>query len=149
MSVLKVHRSSSVLLKSNCALPSIFEFITQTTASFRYPKRKCSAASAKLIILPRIHSKAPSAACLQQQNRKCSSARLLTSPYRDIRAPCDSLVDFIWKDVNKWSSHTAIVRFNFCFYKTIKKCFEVIYILKNFPFVIRIFLVSVIKSYYV
>lgn len=116
MAVFKV-RQSSLRLKSNSSLPSIFEFINQNTTSFRQPNRKCFAtsAAATLIAFPRTHSKAPFSAYLLHQNRNCSSARLLTSPYRDIKAPCNSLAEFIWKDVDKWSSHTAIVRFHFYF----------------------------------
>lgn len=115
MSVFKV-RQSSFRLESKRL--SIFEFINQNSTSFRQPNRTFSAtAAARLIALSRTYSKAPFAAYVQHQNRNCSSARLLTSPFRDIKAPCDSLVEFIWKDVDKWSSHIAIVRFNFYFYQ--------------------------------
>ncbi len=48
------------------------------------------------------------------RTRKFSSySYVVESPYEKIRTPCDSLAEFIWKDVDKWSDRVAIVS-NIC-----------------------------------
>lgn len=38
-----------------------------------------------------------------------STPYLIKSPYEEVKTSCKSLTEFIWKDVDKWNNHTAIV----------------------------------------
>lgn len=46
---------------------------------------------------------------LRRQNHIWTSDRTVNSPYKDIKIPKTTLVNYVWRNLDKWASKTATV----------------------------------------